>query len=217
MSKGLRIATVMAGCLMLCLGAHAEAPKYSFGQISYAFIDIDHEEFDQGSGGAIAGSYGFDNFQIFGGWGTSTLDYKYDDSSPTDAIVNESIDFTEWVVGGGWHGLLGEPADLVIDFGYLNQRVGGDIETDEKTSFQGYFLDAGIRWRIVKFFEVNAFYTWADLDEPRGAYSTYELNALGYIGRVVVGVGYEKRAWDDDDIGDWDVGTVFVRYNFGKN
>ena len=216
MSKGLRIATVLMGCLMLSLGVHAEAPKYSFAQVSYAFIDVDHEEFDQGSGGAIAGSYGFDNFQFFGAWGVSTLDYKYE-STFTDATMTESIDLTEWLVGGGWHGTLGEPADLVIDFGYLNQRLGGDIDTDEKTTFQGYFADIGIRWRIVKPFEINAFYTYGDLDEPVGAFSTYELNALGYIGRVVVGVGYEKRSWDEDEIGDWDVGTVFVRYNFGKN
>ena len=217
MSKGLRIATVMAGCLMLCLGAHAEAPKYSFAQVSYSFIDVDHEEFDTGAGAAIAGSYGFDNFQVFAGWGPSTLDYKYDDSSPTDATVTESIDFTEWKLGGGWHGLLGEPADLVIDFGYLNANVSGDVPSDEKTHLQGFFVDIGIRWRIVKFFEVNAFYTYANLDDPLGASSKYELNALGYIGRVVVGLGYDKRSWDDDEVGDWDVAKVFVRYNFGKN
>ena len=217
MSKGLRIATVMAGCLMLCLGAHAEAPKYSFGQLSYSVIDVDHEDFDTGSGAAIAGSYGFDNFQIFGGWGVKTLDYKYDDAISTDATVTESIDVTDWLVGGGWHGLLGEPADLVVDFGYLNSSFSGDVDSDVNTRFQGYFVDAGIRWRIVKFFEVNAFYTWASLDDPLGASSMYELNALGYIGRVVVGVGYDKRSWDDDEVGDWDVGTVFVRYNFGKN
>jgi len=104
MSKGLRIATVMIGCLMLCLGAHAEAPKYSFAQLSYAFIDIDEDDFDKGSGGAISGSYGFDNFQVFGGWGTSTLDFKYESMS-TDATMTESVDTTEWVVGGGWQPL----------------------------------------------------------------------------------------------------------------
>jgi len=210
MSKGLRIATVMMGCLMLCLGAHAEAPKYSFAQVSYAVIDIDDEDFDTGGGAAIAGSYGFDNFQVFGGWGASPLDFK-------DGTMTESIDLTQWVFGGGWHGTLGEPADLVIDIGYLNTRLGGDVDPDEKTSFQGFFADIGIRWRIVKVFEVNAFYTYANLDDPLGAFSKYELNALGYIGRVVLGVGYARRSWDEDDAGDWDVATVFVRYNFGKN
>jgi len=212
MSKGLRIATVMAGCLMLCLGAHAEAPKYSFAEISYFIVDEDHEEFDTGAGAGIAGSYGFDNFQVFGSWGVSTLDYKYGSPSMT-----ESIDFTQWNFGGGWHGLLGEPADLVVDFGYLNANVSGDIDADEKTRLQGFFADIGIRWRIVKFFEVNAFYTYAALDDPLGTSSKYELNALGYIGRVVVGLGYDLRDWEHDDIGDWSVATVFVRYNFGKN
>jgi hypothetical protein len=210
MSKGLRIATVMIGCLMLSLGVHAEAPKYSFAQVSYAFIDIDEEDFDKGSGGAIMGSYGFDNFQVFGGWGTSSLDF-------IDGMDSYSVDVDDWMVGGGWHGALGEPADLVIDFGYLNTKLGGDIDTDVKNDLQGYFADIGFRWRIIKPFEIDAFYTYSDLDMPLGASNTYQLNALGYIGRVVVGVGYQNRSWNEEDLGDWNVGSVFVRYNFGKN
>ena len=175
---------------MLSLSAYAEAPKYSYAELAFDFIDVDFsdddddDEFDKGSGGSFAGSYGFDNFQVFGQWGTSSLDFKGED---TDGPWSESVDVTEWLVGGGWHGTMGEPADLVIDFGYLNTKLGGDIDTDEKTLLQGYFADIGIRWRIVKFFEINAFYTYADLDSA-GASNTYELNAMGYIGRVVVGL-----------------------------
>jgi hypothetical protein len=205
---------------MLSLGAYAEAPKYSYAEISYGFFDLpDDDEFDKGAGGAIAGSYGFDSFQIFGQWGTSSLDFM-EEVSP-GLTETSSLDIDEWFLGGGWHGTLGEPADLVIDFGYLNTKFGGDLDTDEKTRLGGYFADIGFRWRIVKVFEINAFATYANLDNPIGASTIYELNALGYIGRVVVGVGYAQRDWQRDDVFEedakWNVGTVFVRYNFGKN
>jgi hypothetical protein len=207
-TTALRIAGVILGCLAVGGAVRAETPRYSYGELSYGTFDIDVDEFDEGSSAGFAVSYGFDRFQVFGAWRASTLDYV--------GFTEESSDLTEWVVGGGWHGLLGKPADLVVDFGISGTNLDGNVLSDEKSTLGGYFADVGLRWRIVKVFELNAFATYSDVDPPLGSSWLYEVNALGYVGRVVLGLGYQRRTWDDDDLHDWTVGTVFLRYNFGQ-
>lgn len=222
MWKGFRFVSAMIGCVALCVGAEAAAPKYSFLELGYSVVvDADREvagpdqvaDFDGGNARSVGIAYGFEAFQVFAGYRTQTADYDLISGGvPTGSVELERDSFH---IGGGWHGLLGEPGDLVIDWGYnrvrnLTEGRGGE-DTD---TFQGFFADIGIRWRIVKPFEINGSVRYGDLDEI-GGYRRFEINALGYVGRLVLGVGYDRI--DPEDLGEESRANLFVRYNMGKN
>jgi hypothetical protein len=221
MRKALRIVAAMTACLVLGLGARAAAPKYSFIELRYAvLVDVDlgpsdpdlEASFDNGNATSLNVSYGFEAFQVFAGYETTSTDYDLTSGGIPAGSVEVERD--SWEIGGGWHGLLGEPGDLVINWGYTNQRDLTEGRGGDNNTFQGFFADIGIRWRIVKPFEINGFARYGDLDEI-GGYHSYEINALGYIGRLVLGVGYDLVR--PVDLGDESKANLFVRYNLGKN
>jgi hypothetical protein len=222
MGKRFRFVSVVIGCLAVGLGAEAAAPKYSFLELGYSVVvDADLEvadpgleaDLDGGNATSLGIAYGFEAFQVFAGYRTHTADY--DLTSGGVPVGSAELERDNWYIGGGWHGLLGEPGDLVINWGYnrlrdLTEGRGGE----DNNAFQGFFADIGIRWRIVKPFEINGCVRYGDLDEI-GGYSNYEINALGYVGRLVLGVGYDLVS--PADLDDESRANVFVRYNMGKN
>jgi hypothetical protein len=222
MWKGFRFAAVTIGCLALGLGAEAAAPRYSYIELGYSVVvdsdlDLGDPDFrgslDGGSATSLGISYGFEAFQVFAGYAATRTDFDLSSGGiPSGSI---ELERDSWFIGGGWHGWLGEPGDLVINWGYsslrdLTEGRGGGAND----KFQGFFADVGIRWRIVKPFEINGFARYGDLDEI-GGYQSYEINALGYIGRLVLGVGYDVV--NPADLGAESKANVFVRYNMGKN
>jgi len=220
MTKGLRIVAATIACRLLCLGAQAEAPKYSFVELGYSvYLDADlavsdpdvNVDFDKGNGTFLTVSYGFEAFQVFAGYGSDKADFDVTMGGNTAPVETET---DNWFLGGGWHGLFGEPGDLVINWGYNNLRNLTEGRGDDKNSQQGFFADIGVRWRIVKVFEIGGYARYGDLDKL-GAYQDYGINALGYVGRVVVGVGYDLLRTGGSS--DESAASVFVRYNFGQS
>jgi len=101
-----------------------------------------------------------------------------------------------WQVGGGWHGLLGERADLFADGAFYD----ADVEN-------GFRVRFGARWMVTKRFEVNGHLSWLDLD-----FSDNKSAAVGLVAnlgaRFGIGGTYE---WGDN----FNFGRVFARFNFG--
>ena len=136
-------------------------------------------------------SFGARNFHVIGSYADLSGD-------------GNSGDTTQWNLGLGWHALLGQNADLVVEARYVNV----DLETGTvlgTISDSGYLVRAGARWRFIRVLELNGFVNYIDLSD--GSNTTGEVNLLAYLGPIGLGVGYESD-------GDADVATAYVRWNF---
>jgi len=102
----------------------------------------------------------------------------------------------QWSVGGGWHGLLGERADLVAE--------GAFVDAD---TVDGFRVSGGVRWMLLKRLELNGFINYVDLDTTDQ--TGFEIGAIfDFSKRFGVGGSYESGD-------DFDTTRVFVRFNFG--
>ena len=117
--------------------------------------------------------------------------------------VLDFSDTTTWNAGAGWHGLLGRRADLVIEASYIDFTMD---TPDGKISENGYLGTGGIRWRLVKWFEINGFVNYTDLDVATGG-TSYEINAVFYLGPINLGLGYKTN--------DVEIAAAYLRWNFG--
>jgi hypothetical protein len=103
---------------------------------------------------------------------------------------------TQWSVGGGWHGLLGERADIVAE--------GAFVDADE---VDGFRVAGGVRWMLLRRLELNGWVNYVDLDSTDQ--TSFEVGAIfDLTKRFGVGGSYD---WGDD----FDTTRVFVRFNFG--
>jgi hypothetical protein len=179
---------VIAALLMTPLAALAESPHYSFVQVQYGEIDEDSVE-GTGFGGAVL--FGGKIFQA----GVSYIRTEFD-------VGFTEVTSDEWTVGGGVHGLLGEPADLVANVGYFSVR--GDLEEE------GLILEGGARWMVVPFLELNGFITHL---EPNDSDSDqlFSVSAIGFFQNMGIGASYATANHADSD--QW---QVFLRFTFGK-
>jgi hypothetical protein len=101
-----------------------------------------------------------------------------------------------WKVGGGWHGLLGERADLFAD--------GAFYDADYEDGFQVRF---GARWMVAERFELNGYLSWVDLDF--GDNKSAAVNGIfNFAKSLGVGGGFE---WGDE----FSTARAFVRFTFG--
>jgi hypothetical protein len=166
--------------------ASAAAPNYSYVEVGYNDVDIEGESLDGFFAGA---SFGGKNFHVFG---------RYNDN---DADL---IDITTWWLGGGWHGGLGEKADVIAEVAYLDTSV--DVLSLGDASDSGYFARGGVRWRLIKLFEIGGWVRYQDIADDTD--TGYELNAIFNVWRIGIGLGYE-------DISDAETLNAFVRFNFG--
>jgi hypothetical protein len=97
-------------------------PKWSYVEAGYMDFNPDNGLSDNGWFGG--GSAGIAMFHVFA---------EYDDIG----------DYTFWNAGFGWHGLLGDPADLYF------QAQWNDVQVDSSNvSDDGYEVSAGVRWKI---------------------------------------------------------------------
>lgn len=146
---------------------------------------------------------------VEGGWGT----FDPDQSSSDDGwFVGGAVDLGKvpihlfadfadfgldiYQVGGGWHGLLGEKADLFADGAFYD----ADIQDGFKVRF-------GVRWMLSKRLELNGNLAWTDLDfsdnKSITANAIFDLTA-----RFGIGGGIE---WGDN----WKIARLYARFNFG--
>lgn len=184
----LRLVAVSMAFLSLCgvgVVRAQDEPKWSYVEAGH--IDFDPDSGSSDSGGYIAGSLRlFKNFH---------LGAEYDAAG----------DFTLWNVGAGWHGLLGDPADLYADI------VWNDVKLDSSSgdeSDNGYAVSAGARFKVTKWFEFKTGVNWLKLDE--GDDTTLEGEALLSLFKDHLGLGANYETGEADTL------RLFARLSFGR-
>jgi hypothetical protein len=176
MNRALRILLVIA-IVALAGVVHAQTVNWKYAEGGWGIFDPDRSSSENGwfLGGAV--DLGKLPIHLFGEFG----DY-------------DRIDI--WQIGGGWHGLLGERADLFANGAFY------DIDIDD-----GFKVRFGVRWMVLKRLELNGNLAWTELD-----FSDNKSAAINGIfdltKRFAVGAGVE---WGDN----FSTGRVFARFNFG--
>jgi hypothetical protein len=178
MSGARRYWVVVAVVVSLAGTAHAQTVNWNYAQGGWATFDPDQGSSEDGwfVGGAFAlGKIPIHVLGDFGDFG----------------------DFDVWQVGAGWHGLLGQRADLFADGSFY------DIDVDD-----GFKVRFGVRWMVTQRFELDGYLAWADLDFSDNASAAVAL-LFDFTKRFGVGGAID---WGDE----FSTGRVFVRFNFGK-
>jgi len=171
-----RVLTVVA-VVLLAGTAHAQSVNWKWVEAGWAKFDPSHST--SRNGWFAAGAFDLKNIPIH-------LFAEYADFDRYDL----------WQVGGGWHGLLGERADLFAD--------GAFYDLDQEDGFRVRF---GVRWMLTKRLELNGYLAWTDLDFTDN--SSFAANAVwDFTKRLALGGGFQ---WGDE----FDTSQVFVRFNFG--
>ena len=168
-----------------------DGPSWSFVEAGFNSVNLDELD-DNGDGYFVGVTFGGEHWHVFGRFIDNTTD-------------ESDLDITRWYAGGGWHGLLGEKADLLAEAAYL--KADYDIVDDS-----GYFVRGGVRWRPFELFEVGGFARWEDTgdldDVPEFENDViWEANAMVYLWRFSIGVGYELES-------NVDTFNAFARFNF---
>jgi len=195
MSVRRSVATAFALVLLVGLSAgavQAAEPGWKYVEGGYLGVDVDSLE---GSGDSwfVGGAFGGKFWHAIGQY--------------ANGDISDDLDRREFRLGAGWHGLLGEKADLLAEAYYVDSQVKGKSSSDfGKISDDGYRLVFGVRWRVIKFLELDGFVNYTDFSKG-GSDSSYELRAIVNIWRVGIGAGYEK-------FDDFDQYNVFARFNF---
>lgn len=194
MIRLVRTALVSIVALVLVSGvALAEGPKWTYVEAGYLGVNPDDLE-GSGDNFFVGGAFGGKMWHVIGQY--------------TDGDIADGIEQQDWRLGVGWHGLLGDRADLLAEAYYVDKSVtvtpapfaGNDLDDN------GYRLTGGVRWRPIGLVEVDGFIHYTDLSDA-GDDTSYELRALLYVWRLGIGAGYEK--FDDGD-----QYNAFVRFNF---
>lgn len=184
----LRTAVMVA--LLAFTGSVALAQAPGYGYIEAGYLNVDPDNFSE-SGDNVYGeaSLGlFKNFHVSG---------RY-----IDGDYAQNVDLSYWQFAAGWHGLLGEKADLVAEVTWSDQEIGN-------VSDDGVGANLGVRWRLVKMFEIDGFAHWTDYNDA-GSQDSYEVRAIFDIWRI--GIGAAATVSDEDNRY-----NAFVRFNFGKD
>ena len=185
----------LVGLLVLAvpqLGLAGAKPVYSYVEVGYNDVDVDADVLDDDGNGGFAGvSIGFfKNFHAFGRYVSNSTD-------------TNDVDITNTIIGAGWHGLLGEKADLIGELSYMDREFDGAGKIDDN----GYFGRVGARWRPIKLFEIGGWIRYQDLGDLDSA-TVFEANAMVHLWRIPIGLAAEV----EDDIETY---SVFARFNFG--
>ena len=161
-----------------------EPPKWTYAE--GGFTNFDPGQGDSGSGGFAGGSFEIlEMIHLIGEY-------------------NFAGDYSIWEVGGGWHGLLGDPLDI---FGQITfTDVAFDSGLNEESD-SGAKVAGGVRWTLGKQFEVKGTASWADLD----AFDvSFEAEGLWFLMQNRLGLGASFELGDADQV------RLFARWNFGK-
>jgi hypothetical protein len=183
--------------LLMAPASMADAPPYSWVQGGWLTEDPNGDLVDSGDGWFVGAQYGLKNFHFF---------VNYEDIS-YDASI------TAWDVGAGWHGLFGNPGDLVAEIGYINWSLDFPNVDDQS----GLFGRIGIRWRILPLLELNGFVTQTepsdndfatDYDDAFGQ-TEGKIGAFLYFGPI--GLGLDVFATNETT-----GGRLLIRFSFDR-
>jgi hypothetical protein len=188
MKKLLPVMAIVCASGLAVAQSDKEPPKWTY--VEAGFIDFSPDEGPSDDGWFAGGSVGL--FKMF------HIVAEYDDVG----------DFTFWNAGFGWHGLLGDPADVYA------QAVWNDVEFDDDTnevSDDGYEISAGVRWKFLKWLEAKGQVNWTDFDQG-GDDVTANVGVLfTFLGdKLGAGADYELADTPGDSL------RVFARWNFGR-
>jgi hypothetical protein len=186
-----RFALALAVTILFAGVAHASSngPSWRYVEGGYLNVDVDSLS-DSGDNYFLGAAFGFGSFHVIGQWSTG-------DAGP-------DADLDVFRLGLGWHGLLGDQADVLGEAYYVDQSVdtpGGDSDDS------GYRITGGIRWTPIDLFELDGFVNYNDYAAE--SETSWEGRAILNIWRLGFGVGYEK--FDDAD-----QYNAFIRFNFGR-
>jgi len=176
--------------LMAFAGSMALAQAPGYGYIEGGYLNVNPDDFDtSGDNWYGEASMGlFKNFQLSG---------RY-----VNGDFAENVDLSYWQFAAGWHGLLGEKADVVAQVTWSDREINNQSD-------DGVGLTAGVRWRLVKMFELDGFVHWTDYSDA-GSQDSYEVRAILDVWRLGLGAAYTYNT----DVSQY---NAFVRFNFGKD
>ena len=164
---------------ILLLAGTAQAQTVRWTYVEGGWITLDPDRGNRENGWFVGGAFSLGKLPIH-------LFGEYNDIEQLDI----------WKVGGGWHGLLGEKADLFAD--------GAIYDADYDDGFRIRF---GARWMVAERFELNGFLSWVDLDLRDN--KSAAVNGIYNFGKAFgVGGGFE---WGDE----FSTARAFVRFTFG--
>jgi hypothetical protein len=176
--KGAQKILPIVAVVFLTGAVHAQTVSWNYAEGGWGTVDPDGGSREDGWFVGGSGALGKVPIHIFG---------EYSDFGQLEI----------WQAGAGWHGLLGERADLFAD--------GAFYDTDVDNGFRIRF---GVRWMVTKRFELNGNLAWTDLDLSDNASAAVNV-IFDVTKRFGVGGGIE---WGDE----FSTGRVFARFNFGK-
>jgi opacity protein-like surface antigen len=133
----------------MSVGAYAEGLNYTYGEVGYGIVEIDDADVD-GDGFNIAGSFALtDEFHIFGGYSTASLDF--------------GIDFNQLELGIGYNTPISNSVDVVATLAYVNVEVeaaGFGSEDDN-----GFGIGVGLRGMVSPQVELHGGIEYIDLSD----------------------------------------------------
>ena len=164
-----------------------EGPAWTYIEAGYLNVNPDNAS-GSGDNWFAGASLGFlKNFHVSG---------RYVNGDYADNLSQ-----TFWTFAAGWHGLLGEKADVVAE------ATWSDIEVENEGD-SGVGLTGGVRWLPIKMFEADGFVHWVDYSDA-GSTDSYEVRGIFNVWRLGIGAAYifssEANQYD-----------AFVRFNFGR-
>ena len=192
-SRKLLTRSLIASALLLPgVGMAAEGISYTWVEADYIVQDIERfdeggifdnflDDFDDGDGWGLAGSFAFtDRFFAFGSYSTTAADYTFIDN--TGLLIPRNEDVKTLKAGLGFNTPLSSKVDLVtraayvdVDFGKFNfGAVDDDINNsgDFKDAIRdlrhddsdGWMADVGVRAQVVNWLELGGGIRYTNLD-----------------------------------------------------
>lgn len=185
---------LVAGLAFIPLSGFAvDDLSYTYLEADYINLDIDEfgeggdfeDDFDNGNGWAVRGSYGFDQ-SPFGFADSWFLFANYSQTEADTGVVDDTgvffpaeTDVIRLDLGAGMAVPLNEMSQMVFRLGYSDIdiddfNVGGSADSDfrfrdvDEDSSDGYFLQGAWRGQVTPMLELKAGIRYTDIEETDG-------------------------------------------------
>ncbi|MCW8194405.1 hypothetical protein F6455_06370 [Proteobacteria bacterium 005FR1] len=221
---------LVAGLAIVPLSSFAvEDLSYTYIEADYVDLDIDEygdsgdflDDFDNGSGWALRGSYGFDNspfgfadsWFIFANWSETEADIDFVDD--TGVFFPADTDVIRFDLGAGVAVPVNDMSQMVFKVAYSDLDIddfnlGGTADEDfefdrlNDDSSDGYFLEGAWRGQVTPQLELKAGLRYTDIEETDG---------FGFVGNAIWEFTEQVGGVVFADIGS-DVGTYGIGIRF---
>lgn len=159
-NRAVRIGSVLVAGLF-ATGVHAAdgGPRYTFGELAYADVQIDDDGF---FGSDPEG----DGFLLTGSVAVADMVHLIADYADADLELDGfglDVGYTQYSLGAGLNFAVAKTVDLVARLAYVNVEV--DVDDFGSQDENGYGLSAGSRAMLTEKFEINGFLNYVDLGD----------------------------------------------------